>query len=104
MRFGTVAIIGRANVGKSTFLNAALGEPLAIVSPVAQTTRNRILGVVRREGAEIALLDTPGLHKPHSRLGRALNRTARGATGEADVVIYMTMPSLNLTGAVHPGD
>jgi GTP-binding protein Era len=102
-RSGTVALVGRPNVGKSTLLNAALGEPLAIVSPVPQTTRDRILGIVRRPGAEIALLDTPGIHKPHSRLGRSLNRTARLAAEEADVVVFVTsVPS----GAprVHPGD
>src|SRR5262245_14811535 len=103
-RSGTAAIVGRPNVGKSTFLNAALGEPLAIVSSTPQTTRNRILGVVHRPGAEIALLDTPGIHKPHSRLGRALNRTARSATEDADVVVYMTMPSGPGVLGVHPGD
>src|SRR4051794_8059632 len=91
-RSGSAAIVGRPNVGKSTFLNAALGEQLAIVSPIPQTTRNRILGIVHRKEAEIALLDTPGIHKPRSRLGRTLNRTARDATEEADVVIYMTTP------------
>lgn len=95
--------MGRPNVGKSTLLNAALGEPLAIVSPVPQTTRDRILGVVHRPGAEIVLLDTPGIHKPHSRLGRALNRTARRAADEADVVVFVTSAP---TGPprVHPGD
>jgi GTP-binding protein Era len=101
-RSGTVAIVGRPNVGKSTLLNAALGQALAIVSPVPQTTRNRILGVVRRPGAEIALLDTPGIHKPYSRLGRTLNRTAREATGDADAVLYVTTGGPNAT--VHPGD
>jgi len=101
-RSGTVAIVGRPNVGKSTLLNAALGQALAIVSPVPQTTRNRILGVVRRPGAEIALLDTPGIHKPFSRLGRALNRTAREATGDADAVLYVTTGGAKAT--VHPGD
>jgi GTP-binding protein Era len=103
-RSGTAAIVGRPNVGKSTFLNAALGQPLAIVTPVPQTTRNRILGVVHRPDAQIQLLDTPGFHKPHSKLGRALNRTARDASGEADVVIYMTSPSPSARNAVHPGD
>jgi GTP-binding protein Era len=100
-RSGTVAIVGRPNVGKSTLLNAALGQALAIVSPVPQTTRNRILGVVRRHDAEIALLDTPGIHKPYSRLGRTLNRTARDAAGDADVVLYVTTGG---SKSVHPGD
>ena len=102
-RSGTVAIVGRPNVGKSTLLNAALGEPLAIVSPVPQTTRDRILGIVRRPGVEIALIDTPGIHKPHSRLGRTLNRTARLAAGEADVVVFVTEAAAASPRA-HPGD
>jgi GTP-binding protein Era len=99
-RSGTVALVGRPNVGKSTLLNAAIGQPLAIVSTVPQTTRNRILGVVTRGGAEIILLDTPGIHKPHSSLGRALNRTARDAAREADVLLYVTTPG----PGVHPSD
>ena len=95
--------MGRPNVGKSTLLNAALGEPLASVSPVPQTTRDRILGIVHRPHAEIALLDTPGIHKPHSRLGRTLNRTARLAAGEADVVIFVTAVGAG-NQRVHPGD
>jgi len=63
-RAGRVALIGRPNVGKSTLLNAALEQPLAIVSPTPQTTRDAILGVVHHGHAEIALLDTPGLHRP----------------------------------------
>jgi GTPase len=102
-RSGTVAIVGRPNVGKSTLLNAALGEQLAIVSAVPQTTRDRILGIVHRDGAEIALLDTPGIHKPHSRLGRSLNRTARLAAGEADVVVFVTSIPMGAP-RVHPGD
>jgi GTP-binding protein Era len=95
--------VGRPNVGKSTLLNAALGETLAIVSPVPQTTRDRILGIVHRPGAEIALVDTPGIHKPHSRLGRTLNRTARLAAGEADVVVFVAAVSTK-SPHVHPGD
>ena len=56
MRFGTIAIVGRSNVGKSTFLNHVLGEPLAIVSPLPQTTRDNVLGVVHRNGAQLAFL------------------------------------------------
>jgi GTP-binding protein Era len=90
MRFGTIAIVGRANVGKSTFLNAALGEPLAIVSPRPQTTRDALLGVVHRPEAQIAFVDTPGLHRPRTELGRRMNATARGTARTTDVVVLMT--------------
>ncbi len=90
MRFATVAIVGRANVGKSTFLNAALGEPLAIVSARPQTTRHNLLGVVHRSDAQLAFLDTPGLHKPHSELGRRMNAAALDAARLADVLLFMT--------------
>lgn len=93
-RSGTAAIVGRANVGKSTLLNAALRERLAIVTPTPQTTRDRILGVVRHGDAQIALVDTPGLHRPYSRLGRRMNTLARDAAREADVLIFVTaLPS-----------
>ena len=90
MRFGTVALVGRSNVGKSTFLNAALGEPLAIVSALPQTTRDALLGVVNRSDAQIAFLDTPGLHRPRSELGRRMNAAAVDAARSADVVMLMT--------------
>lgn len=89
-RSGTVAIIGRPNVGKSTLLNAALEQPLAIVSPVPQTTREALLGVVHHEDAEIALLDTPGIHRPKTELGRMMNVAAREAARSADVIVFMT--------------
>jgi GTP-binding protein Era len=76
-------------VGKSTLLNAALGHPLAIVSPTPQTTRDAILGVVHHGGAEIALLDTPGLHRPRTELGRVMNQAAREAARAADVVVLV---------------
>jgi GTPase len=90
MRFGTVAIIGRSNVGKSTFLNAALGERLAVVSPRPQTTRERLLGVVALPDAQIAFVDTPGLHRPKSELGRRMNTTALEAARVADVTLLIT--------------
>jgi GTP-binding protein Era len=90
MRFGTIAIVGRANVGKSTFLNAALGEPLAIVSPLPQTTRDTLLGVVNRDEAQLAFLDTPGLHRARSELGRRMNASAREAARAADLVVFVT--------------
>lgn len=90
MRFGTVAILGRTNVGKSTFLNAALGEPLAIVSPRPQTTRDAMLGVVNWKDAQIAFLDTPGLHQAKNELGRRMNARARESARGADLVVFMT--------------
>ncbi len=90
MRSGTVALIGRTNVGKSTFLNAALGEPLAIVSPKPQTTRDALLGVVHRPNAQLAFLDTPGLHRPKTELGRRMNAAAREAARAADVLLLVT--------------
>jgi GTP-binding protein Era len=102
-----VAIIGRPNVGKSTLLNAALDQPLSIVSPTPETTRDAILGVVHRGVMEMALLDTPGLHRPRSELGRVMNQTAREAARGADVVVFVT--EVGRTGrdgkfAPHPGD
>jgi len=90
MRFGNVALVGRTNVGKSTFLNAALGEPLAITSPLPQTTRDTLLGVVHLEDAQIAFIDTPGLHRPRHELGRRMNAAALDAARSADLVVLMT--------------
>lgn len=90
MRFGTVALIGRTNVGKSTFMNAALGEPLAITSPLPQTTRDALLGVMRHGDAQIAFLDAPGLHRPRTELGRRMNVAAYESARAADLVVMMT--------------
>jgi GTP-binding protein Era len=77
-RCGTAAVVGRPNVGKSTLLNALIGQRLSITGPKPQTTRHRILGVVTRAAGQILVLDTPGLHKLAERaIGRQLNRTAR---------------------------
>jgi GTPase len=100
MKFGTVAIIGRPNVGKSTLLNRLLEQKIAIVSDKPQTTRTRILGVVHAPGAQIALLDTPGLHKPQHLLNRRMVRTAVDVLEEADIV-YVLMDTTNSPG---PGD
>ncbi len=107
-RAGTVALVGRSNVGKSTLLNALLDHPLAIVSPVVQTTRHRILGVLRHGDDELRFLDTPGFHAPRSRLGKVMNETARGAAEEADVLVFVcdaaSAHEKQATMGVHPGD
>ena len=89
-RSGFAALVGRPNVGKSTLLNALAGQKLSIVTPRPQTTRHRILGVVAAENAQIAFLDTPGLHAGARRaLNKAMNRTASAALADADVVVLV---------------
>ena len=100
MKFGTVAIIGRSNVGKSTLLNRLLGEKISIVSSKPQTTRTRVMGIVHAEGAQIAFLDTPGLHKPDHLLNRRMVRAAVETLEDADV-LYMLMEATSRPG---PGD
>ncbi len=90
MRVGTVAIVGRTNVGKSTFLNACLGERIAIVSPLPQTTRDELLGVVHRPDSQIAFTDTPGFHRPKTELGRRMNQKALDSVRNHDAVVFMT--------------
>ncbi len=96
-RSGFVAIIGRPNVGKSTLLNQLVGHKVAITSPVAQTTRNRLRGILTRATAQLVLLDTPGIHKPHHLLGEHLVRVARSTIGEVDLVLLI------VDGSVPPG-
>ncbi|WP_455384129.1 GTPase Era [Acidihalobacter prosperus] len=92
-RGGSVAIVGRPNVGKSTLLNQLLGQKLAITADKPQTTRHRILGIVELPAGQLALLDTPGIHRVRGAraLNEALNRTAIGAVAEADVVWLMVV-------------
>lgn len=91
-RSGTCALVGRPNVGKSTLLNALLGQKLAIVAAKPQTTRTSILGVYQQEdpATQIAFLDTPGLHRPKNALGRALVESAKAAFADADVIVMLT--------------
>lgn len=88
-RSGFVALVGRPNAGKSTLMNACMGTKMAITSPVAQTTRRRMRGVVRREGVQIVFVDTPGLHKPHDSLGSELNKSALAELGDVDVLCFL---------------
>ncbi|MEY2985133.1 MAG: GTP-binding protein Era [Cyanobacteriota bacterium] len=88
-RSGFVAIIGRPNVGKSTLLNALVGQKIAITSPVAQTTRNRLQGIVTTPACQMILVDTPGIHKPHHELGRILVQNAKRAIHSVDVVVLL---------------
>src|SRR5579871_2568086 len=94
-RSGFVCILGRPNAGKSTLLNALVGEKLAIISPKPQTTRNRIQGVVHvpkrkgKDGAQIVLIDTPGVHKPDSSLGRKMMVEVREALEGCDLVLVI---------------
>jgi len=88
-RSGFVALIGRPNVGKSTLLNQLVGSKVAITSPVAQTTRNRLRAILTTPTAQLVLLDTPGIHKPHHLLGERLVQSARGAIGEVDLVLLL---------------
>jgi len=89
-RCGSVALVGRPNVGKSTLLNALIGWRLSIVGPKPQTTRHRILGVRTSDAGQMLFLDTPGMHRDGGRaMNRELNRAARQAIGEADVIVHV---------------
>lgn len=86
-RFGLIALIGRPNVGKSTLVNALVGQKVSIVSSKPQTTRRRVLGIVQGDGYQIGLVDTPGIHEPHTQLGKAMIDSARQALGDVDAVL-----------------
>jgi GTP-binding protein Era len=86
---GFISIIGRPNVGKSTLLNALLGEKIAIISDKPQTTRNRILGILSRPGAQLVFMDTPGIHKPMHRMNEVMVRTALQTYNEVDVILLL---------------
>ncbi|MCY4131462.1 MAG: GTPase Era [Nitrospira sp.] len=89
MKFGTMAVLGCSNVGKSTLVNTLVNQKIAIVSDKPQTTRSRILGVAHFPQGQLALLDTPGLHRPWHRLNKLMVRTALDAMHDADVLAVM---------------
>jgi GTPase len=89
VKSGLVALVGRPNVGKSTLLNALLGQKLAIVSDKPQTTRSAVRGVLHRPEGQAVLVDTPGLHKPRTLLGQRLNDLVRGTLSEVDLVLQL---------------
>lgn len=86
---GFVAIVGRPNAGKSTLINALVGEKVSIVTAVPQTTRNRILGIANRPDAQIVFMDTPGIHKPLSRLNRQMMAFVRQALAERELALLI---------------
>ncbi|MUV07374.1 GTPase Era [Planococcaceae bacterium Storch 2/2-2] len=97
---GFVSIVGRPNVGKSTLLNRFVGQKIAIMSDKAQTTRNKIQGVVTSDHSQIVFIDTPGIHKPKHALGDFMVRTAKRTIPDVDVVLFM----VNATQKIGPGD
>jgi len=97
-RSGFVGIIGRPNVGKSTIMNFLVGQKIAITSPVAQTTRNRLRGILTTPEAQIIFVDTPGIHKPHHQLGQVLVKNAQSSINAVDVVLFVVDCSVELGG------
>ena len=94
---GFVTLLGRPNVGKSTLINKLIGEKITITSPVAQTTRNKLKGILSTQMGQIIFVDTPGVHKPHHLLGEILVKNAKSAIKGVDVVILV------LDSSVEPG-
>ncbi len=95
---GIVGILGQTNVGKSTFLNAVMGEKLLITSPKPQATRNRVRCVYTTAQEQVVFVDTPGLHQPYNRLSRHILREAFRAVRELDVIVYMVAPWGRVSG------
>src|SRR2546427_11276181 len=97
-RSGFVAVLGRPNAGKSTFVNRLVGQKVAIVTPRPQTTRNRILGIINRPHAQVVLIDTPGIHRARTVLGRHLMAEVSQALEGIDLVVVMIYVSSGLPG------
>ncbi len=96
-RAGYVALVGRPNVGKSTLMNALLGQKVAAVSPRPQTTRHRQLGILTTDQAQIVFMDTPGIHKPVHKLGEYMNQVAEDTLNDADLIIWLVEANNNPT-------
>jgi GTP-binding protein Era len=88
-RSGFIAVVGRPNVGKSTLMNIYLGQKIAIVSSKAQTTRNRLLGILTLEKAQLIFVDTPGIHDPHHKFGEYMVEVATGTIPDADLILWL---------------
>lgn len=97
-RSGTVALIGKPNVGKSTLLNHIVGQKVSIVSNKPQTTRRRVIGIAHGPGYEAVFIDTPGVHEAHTQLGREMIEQARMSLADVDLVVYVA------DGSHHPGE
>ena len=91
MKSGYVAVIGRANAGKSTLVNVMVGEKVAIVSPKPQTTRDRILGVLTTETEQIAFIDTPGLYKADNLLNSVMQKTVQDSAEDVDLILSFSL-------------
>lgn len=96
---GFISLAGRPNVGKSTLLNALIGEKIAIVSPKPQTTRNRIIGIKTVDDKQMVFIDTPGLHKPQNALGDFMMKTANENIRDTDIVILVVEPKNTIAPA-----
>jgi GTP-binding protein Era len=96
LKCGMVSIVGRPNVGKSTLLNRIVGEKVAIVSRVPQTTRNQVRGIYNDERGQIIFIDTPGLHLGKDRLDKFMNKTSASTMQDADCIIYLVDTSRNV--------